>query len=230
MNFYRSLTLTLLLAMFLSTSCSNAATPNSSSSAGALTANSAITTTAARPFGRHQLNTSGFYFLNEFMRPEVRARMDEEPTGDTDGGYDPSTVDSGMSQTQEENAPAESQTEEPQAQTGDEETAATADRPDTMKFAWAKKSYADAIKASPTSSGVIVLYADEQYYDLERLTAYIEQGRNSIADSSGIGPERIQVVFGGYRATPQVELWVLRDGETLPEFKPDDRSKQDAEN
>ena len=98
-------------------------------------------------------------------------------------------------------------------------------RLDTLKYSWAKKAFGDAVKANPTNTGVIVLYADENYYDAERLTRYVEEGRDRIAESSAIPGDRIQVVFGGYRAVPQVEIWVVPQGGPMPEFKTDDRSK-----
>ena len=96
-------------------------------------------------------------------------------------------------------------------------------------MAGAKKGFGDAIKANPTNNGVIVLYADENTYDLERLVGFVEGGRNQIAELSALGSERIQVVFGGYRAVPQVELWVVPEGGSMPEFKADERSGSSAQ-
>ena len=72
---------------------------------------------------------------------------------------------------------------------------------------------------------MIVLYADENYYDINSLMAFVEDGRSRIAKRSGIESDRIQVVFGGYRGVPQVELWLVPDGGPMPEFRTDDRSK-----
>ena len=72
---------------------------------------------------------------------------------------------------------------------------------------------------------MIVVYADENYFELERLMVYIEEGRDKIATASKLGGERFQVVFGGYRATPQVEMWIVPQGGPMPEFKPDERPK-----
>jgi hypothetical protein len=119
------------------------------------------------------------------------------------------------------------QNEEAQQQVAadSEESYPAGSRLDTLKFSWAKKAFGDALNASATNNGVIVLYADENYYDVERLTGFVEDGRNRIAEMSGIGGERIQVVFGGYRSAPQIELWVVPQGSPMPEFKTEDRSK-----
>ena len=209
--------------MLVSTSCSKDAPPPSSSSAGALTANASLNL-AARPFAKHQLNTPGFHYMNDFIRPDVRARMDEEPVGDADGGYDPATVEP-VSPPDEAGPEPEARNEEPEQPQGSTDESPAGISLESAKFVWAKKSFGDAVKASPTSQGVIVLYADENYFDTERLMAYIQEGRDRIVEASGAPSERIQVVYGGYRSMPQVELWVIREGETMPEFKPDDRSK-----
>jgi hypothetical protein len=148
MRLYKLLTVTLFLAILSSASCSNASV-KPSSSAGALTANSALDNFVARPFGRHHLNVSGFNTLNEFLRPEVRARMDEEPVGDADTSFDPGTLDPEL---RSDDAPAEPApdvpNEEPQFNPStDEDTLPNAARLDSVKFLWAKKSFADAVKA-----------------------------------------------------------------------------------
>lgn len=163
--------------------------------------------------------------MNEFIRADVRSRIDEEPVGDSDGGYDPSTLDTGASEGDSQaEPPAEGQAEEeqPAIPSGEDFDSAASSR--SMKFGWAKKSFGDAIRANPTASGVIVVYADENYYDINNLMRFIEEGRELIAEKAVIGGERVQVVFGGYRGVPQIELWVVSDG-GMPELKPDDRSK-----
>ncbi|HUR96891.1 MAG TPA: hypothetical protein VMZ26_02370 [Pyrinomonadaceae bacterium] len=224
MKLSRSFAVVIFLSTLFSASCGKTAPP-ASSSAGALTANSALNS-AARPFGRHTLNSGGAGYLNEFIRPEVRARLDEEPGGDADGGFDPSTVDAGTSSGQ---SPAESggeaQNEEaPEPRAGDNDEG-SGPRVDTLKFSWAKKAFGDAVKVSPTNNGVIVLYADENYYDVDRLMGLVQEGRNRITENSAIPGDRIQVVFGGYRAAPQVELWVVPQGGPMPEFKTEERPK-----
>lgn len=229
MRLFRSVTVVIILSTLFSAACGKAAVePSSSSSAGALTANSAFNNMAPKRFARHGLNSGGAGYLNEFVRPELRGRLDEEPAGDTDAGYDPGAADQSApaEQSQTELA-SEAQSEDAQLQqpsTSEDLPTGTA-RLDTLKYSWATKAFGDAVKAGATNNGVIVLYADENYYDIERLMGFVEGGRNRIADVSGLGGERIQVVFGGYRALPQVELWVLPQGSPMPEFKTDERGK-----
>jgi len=226
MKFYRAVALTLLVSVFSSMGCSKTSVPPPSSSAGALTANSAAVNPIPRPFEKHTLNSGNY--LNQFIRSEIRAKLDEEPTGDADASYDPSTLDPGASsdETQPESA-GEGQAEDTQQpQTAEnEESFRDGARLDTLKFSWARPAFGDAVKASPTNTGVIIVYADENYYELDRLMAYVEEGRDKIAETSNIGGERVQVIFGGYRAAPQVEMWIVPQGGQMPELKPEQRPK-----
>ena len=224
MKLDRSFALVLLLSAMFSVSCSKKSVPPSSSSAS-LTANTTLSNPAPRQFGRHMLTVAGLHSMSEFIRPDVRSRIDEEPVGDTDGGYDPSTLDPTAPAEEPQADGSVEQAEEPQPNVAADEDANPVASSDAGKFLWAKKSFGDAVKADPTVHGVIVLYADENYYDINSLMAFVEDGRSRIAKRSGIERDRIQVVFGGYRGVPQVELWLVPEGGSMPEFRTDDRSK-----
>ena len=226
MKSFRSLSFIVILTGLLFTSCSKASVQNSSvSTAGAITANSAIDSMTARKFGRQNLNAGGSQLLFEFMRPEVRAKLDEEPVGDADAGYDPGAVEPSSGSDQSPGDPTgENQVEESQQQTAGEDAHPTTAKLES-KFAWAKKAFGDALKADPTTNGVIVLYADDNYYEAARLMEFVERGRDMIAERSGVPGDRIQVVFGGYRSVPQVEYWLVSEGASVPEFKPEDRNR-----
>lgn len=181
-----------------------------------------------RPFEKHTL-TSGNY-LNQFIRPEIRVKLDEEPTGDADSSYDPSTSDTASSTDEshtESAGDAQNESAEQHPVAESDESFRDGARLDTLKFAWARRAFGDAVSATPTNTGVIVVYADENYFELDRLMSYIEEGRDKIAAASKIGGERFQVVFGGYRATPQVEMWIVPQGGPMPEFKPEERPKSE---
>ena len=225
MKSFKYLSFIVILTSLISTSCAKSTVETSkTSTAGALTANTALDNTVARQFGKQNLSAGGSQALFEFIRPEVRAKLDEEPTGDTDAGFDPATSEppAGADQSQGESS-GEAQNEEQQQTTG-EEVNPTAARLES-KFAWAKKSFGDALKADVKTNGFIVLYADDNYYDSGRLMEFVEQGRNMIAERSGVPGDRIQVVYGGYRSVPQVEYWIVSEGTSVPAFKPEDRNR-----
>ncbi|HKP71073.1 MAG TPA: hypothetical protein VJV05_17430 [Pyrinomonadaceae bacterium] len=225
MKCFRFFSIVVILASLLSTSCTKASVGTSpTSTAGALTANGAINDPAAHKFGKQNLNSAGPQNLFEYIRPEVRAKLDEEPTGDADSGYDPGTSQPSVSIDESQtDASAENQPED-QSQGTNEDAVHGPERLES-KFAWAKKSFGDALKADITSNGVIVLYADDNYYDAGRLMEFVERGRNTIAERADVEGNRIQVVYGGYRSVPQVEYWIVPQGGPVPEFKPEDRNR-----
>lgn len=184
-------------------------TPQNSSTSGALRSNSAAPTT--RMFERRGLDVAGFHHLNEFIRGEVRERLDAEPVGESDV-YVPPTGTTAES--------VDTEAQEP----FNEENPATQIEIDKAKFQWAKKKFGDALAADPTATGIIILYADENYYDIGRLNSFVDEGRGSIAAESGIDPGRIQLMFGGYRGMAQVEMWIVPSGEQFPELKPENRN------
>jgi hypothetical protein len=171
-----------------------------------------------RPFARENLTASRSNALADFIIPEVRMRLDAEPGsqdeqpevsvqpdfGEPASGYDPETLPN-------------------------EDTISDPDEMRGMRFSWARKKFGDALVKDPAAGGVLVLYADDHYYEVGRLLDFIAEGRDRIAYGSEIDPARIQVVYGGYRGLAQVEFWVVPEGQQMPEFKPEDRDAQ-AEN
>lgn len=210
-----SLALVILIASFVFESCDQKVATNPPTT-GAMSGNANMTT---RMFERRQLNVSGFNHLAEFIRPDVRERLDQEPTGDTGDVAPPavSEAPSGEDQTEQEAYSEDNPSKELELE--------------KAKFTWAKKKFGDALVTDPTLSGVIILYADENFYDMGRLTHFVEEGRDIITQSSNLDPGRIQVIYGGYRGTAQVELWIVPAGESMPEVKPEERdAKGDKEN
>lgn len=228
MQSYKSLSLILVVTTFISACGGTSVVP--SSSTGALTANTTLNGAPLRPFDRQMLMVSGLQTLNEFIRSDVRGRVDEEAVGDSDQSYDPATIEPSQSDEAAEKPDTSNEAkpeglEQQQQQNGYDEDTATSSASDSGKFLWAKKSFGDALKSNPVANGVIVLYADENLYDIHAMIRYIEDGRARIAERSEVPADRIQVLFGGYRGAPQVEYWLIPNGAELPEFKPEDRSK-----
>lgn len=170
---------------------------------------------APKMFDRRMLDVAGFHNLNEFIRPDVRERLDKEPVGDGDEYVEQPAVSGSSS------------SDEPSGETvnTEDETDLDTRRRDLekVKFSWARKKFGDALKADPAATGAIVLYADETFYDVYKMLHLIDQGRDRIANDGGFDASRIQVIFGGYRGRAQVELWIIPEGQTLPEAKPEER-------
>jgi len=147
--------------------------------------------------------------LGEFILPEVKAREEAEMQAGA-------AEDSSKSNTaSDEQISVEA------------EVALSPEEIQEVRFRWADDGFGSEIARRKKASGVLMLYADDQYYDISRLEYFVEQGKNKIAKNSKIDVSRIQVIFGGYRDFVQAEFWIVpQDGE-FPIAKPDERAIPD---
>lgn len=79
------------------------------------------------------------------------------------------------------------------------------------------------------SKGVMILYADDQTYDIGRLISFVEEGKERLANLSGIDPDRISIRFGGYRDYPQVDYWIVPVSGKEPVATPAERAVEEPE-
>ena len=200
-----------------SVGCSRAA--NNSSAEAVLRASSGEETAGqTRLLQRETLTASRTNALADFILPEVRTRLDAEPVSQDElPVYDSyPEYSSGESVDTSETVVGEDGDINP-------------DELDKLNYSWAKKKYGEALKKDETAQGVLVFYADENYYDIARLTSFVEEGRNRIAGNAEIDAGRIQVVFGGYRGLAQIECWIVPQGQNMPELKPEKRDTASSE-
>ena len=94
---------------------------------------------------------------------------------------------------------------------------------DEIRFSWVERDFAEAVVKRDCSRGVMIFYADDQFYDIARLENFIGQGRDRLAAKAGIDTYLIDVVFGGFRGQAAVEYNIVPEGGQQPEPKPDDR-------
>lgn len=92
-----------------------------------------------------------------------------------------------------------------------------------LRFTWTDKRFADAIDTRAGARGVMIYYADDTFYDIARLHAFVEEGRDLITSAGNIDADRIEVIFGGFRADPQVEYWIVPPGGKSPQPTPQER-------
>lgn len=179
----------------------------------ALSANSSENTPAqTRLFQRETLTAARSTALADFMLPEVRSRLDAEPVSQDEAPVYDSVPEYSTGESVDTSETVVG-----------EDGATNIEELNKLNYSWAKKKYGEALKKDPTARGVLVLYADENYYDIGRLTNFVEDGRDRIASGSEIDAGRIQVVYGGYRGLAQIELWIVPEGQDMPELKPENR-------
>ncbi len=199
----------IVISVSLYAGCSRKAV-ESSSPAGALSSNSSAP--ASKMFEPRSLPSSGFRYMDDFILPEVKQRLDVEPVGESD-------VYSAPSYEVPNNEPTE------QEQFNEDNPSSQLEL-EKAKFLWASKKYGDALAADQTATGTIIFYADEAYYDIGRLEYFVGEGRDRLAANSGIEPNRINVIYGGYRGLAQVEMWTVPAGQQPPTPKPESRDAQ----
>ncbi|MBK8301954.1 MAG: hypothetical protein IPK98_00525 [Chloracidobacterium sp.] len=103
----------------------------------------------------------------------------------------------------------------------------TAEELDAIRFNWTNKKFAPTVAKTKGSYGIMIYYADDQFYDISRLEPFIAAGRDRMAYAARIFPESIQIIFGGYRGQPQVEYWLVPADGTRPIAKPEDRDSSE---
>lgn len=213
-----SLAIITFTLMFTSAACSKSA-PKPAASEATLSAKGGEDASGqSRLMQRENLTAVRSNALADFIIPEVRMRLDQEP-----GSQDEVPVGAGPGEYSNEYVDT-SET------TSGEDSIISPDEVESVKFSWAKKKFGEALRKDETASGVFVLYADENYYEVGRLLQFIEEGRDRIAAYSEIDPARMKVVFGGYRGLAQVEYWVVAQGETMPDPRPEERDAEAREN
>lgn len=71
---------------------------------------------------------------------------------------------------------------------------------------------------------VLIFYADEDKFDVEKSRQTIEKLLQNYAKNGELDTSRVRIVYGGYREKPEIETWILAaaDGiepEPVPDFK-----------
>ncbi|MGB7922776.1 MAG: hypothetical protein WCF57_05970 [Pyrinomonadaceae bacterium] len=120
---------------------------------------------------------------------------------------------------QQETAPAQDSLVEQPEQT-QETIIADPDGAENEDYLWASAGYARALDAEQADA-CIIYYARRENGHLFSLQQIVETGRNLLVKEHGIKEERIKTIFGGYRESTTVELWVVPPGASLPALAPE---------
>jgi hypothetical protein len=77
-------------------------------------------------------------------------------------------------------------------------------------------NWAIELQNDPTSQGYVIAYARRSSEALKAANNQIEY----IVNVRSIDPARLAVKYGGYRAVPAIELWILPNGVSPPAPRP----------
>lgn len=157
--------------------------------------------------------------LDEFILPSVKARTEEanrlaEEQAKADESNSEQPVETKV-ETVEDNFEVEQPTPE---------------EIEEAKFAWVNEKFGAIIKKQKGSSGVIIFYADDAYYNVSELQNLFEAGKRKIAEANKISAAKIRVLYGGYRDTVEAEFWVVPKKGESPTPRPDERTVEETEN
>jgi hypothetical protein len=96
------------------------------------------------------------------------------------------------------------------------------------KFSWLSDSFGSLLAERPASRGVIIFYADDERFDIQKIRGLIEEGVERLHTSAELKGTRIEVVFGGYRSSTDVEYWVIPEDGIDPVPTPEEREVEEV--
>lgn len=146
--------------------------------------------------------------LDEFILPSVKAKIEEENN----------IAEESEEESKTEKPPSEAEIEgfnQTEAELKElsrieaENEKLRLEALEQSKFDWVNEKFGELINSRKDSSGVMIFYADDTYYDISKLQTHIEEGKQKIVEANKISAKRIRVVYGGYRSEAQTEFWIV---------------------
>lgn len=95
-------------------------------------------------------------------------------------------------------------------------------------YNWASEDYAQVLEKEQ-GIACVIYYAQREGGHLFKLQQIMEGGQNLLVKKHGFKEERIKIIFGGYRESTIIEMWVVPPGASLPMPAPD-YAQEDDEN
>jgi hypothetical protein len=158
-------------------------------------------------------------FSEEFILPSVKAQQEAEQRAYEEENQPENTDEETAVEDTIQTVEAETEIEKPSPEEIEE-----------TKFHWTNEKFGELIKNQKDSGGVIIFYADDAYFDVGKLQSHIENGKRRIAEVAKISPDKIQVVFGGYRHSIEAEFWIVPKKGESPKPTPEERPIEEIEN
>ncbi len=95
---------------------------------------------------------------------------------------------------------------------------------DSKDFA---KELDEVLSRDKTWRAVLIFYADEDEYDIQKSRQIIESLLQPYVKTFRLDLNRVKIIFGGYRANPEIESWVVNKNGIEPEPMPDEKIEED---
>lgn len=97
------------------------------------------------------------------------------------------------------------------------------------KFSWLSDPFGSLLAKRTESRGVIIFYADDERFDIQKIRSLIDEGVERLHTSAELKGTRIEVVFGGYRSSTGVEFWVVPAEGSDPVPTPEEREVEEID-
>lgn len=163
-------------------------------------------------YDRRQLsNLEDDSFSEEFILPAIKAEREAERRE-----YEQENQTPDAEEIEEEPTEENAKTEQP-----------TPEEIEKAKFFWLGERFGEQLKKQKGSNGVIIFYADDTFFEISKLQSHIEDGKRRIAQNSKISPDKIQIIFGGYRNSIEMEFWVVPKKGEQPKPTPEEREVEE---
>ncbi len=85
---------------------------------------------------------------------------------------------------------------------------------------------ADVLASNKAWRSVVFFYVDDKKVDLRQAKEYIERQMRDPHRETKIDMSRVKINYGGFRASPEIEIWIVPENGIEPEAMPDERIDQ----
>lgn len=87
------------------------------------------------------------------------------------------------------------------------------------------KELAEVLNRDETWKAVLFFYFDDEKFDIQKAHQIIKSHLESNMKNLKLDMNRVKITYGGYRSTPETEIWVINKNGVEPEAMPDERFK-----
>jgi len=77
-----------------------------------------------------------------------------------------------------------------------------------------------------TWSAVLIFYADDTEFDIQKSDQIIRAQLQKSVPNTGVELGRVKVIYGGYRAETEIEMWIVPENGIEPEPMPDEKIEE----
>jgi hypothetical protein len=93
-------------------------------------------------------------------------------------------------------------------------------------YNWTSNYFATILASDESSRGIVMFYADEAEYNIEKSRRVIVAGVADLAEKTKSDLSYVEIVFGGFRSSPQIEYWIVPQGAREPAPTPEQKEPE----